>query len=263
MKEITHHKGQGRRSPYITEPLASVCAEENGENFSRLRSLGWGWVSIERLWGLKKGHLRYRAGKRGWTHEAVLPLPLLRFVERSLFGDGSICWNYNKAKAYFDVSVKEEEYVLWLKGVLDGFGVKSAIYTTTRSAEKWGYKRDTWIHSLRTTALRGLVPLREKWYPEGSKLDPLDYEWDLETVERFIAEDGAPAGPGSRLYWGVKSDEGFERLLTFLHGHVRCWESFVDHTAGRTIYIADTSVFRALPGYRRKFPRSVPMLEEK
>lgn len=220
--------------------------------YMRLRSRGWQQKEIASKLGLSPNDISNFLVKQKEFPSVCLTSDETHWIESSLIGDGSIVPDVNGAR--FSITTANKVYCNWWLGVLASWDFKTHnIKPFLLSKEKSGYNKDCWHFFARTRTSSVLCGLRERWYPGGVKVLPLDFQWDLLSLSILIAEDGSRANKGSIIYWGVKSDESFDLLKKFLDGKFLYSEHKRHISSGRSLYIRNTGILFKVPGYEHKF----------
>lgn len=172
--------------------------------------LNWGWqvVELAKIAGLSRAAM--------YTRDREIPLQfdyseVSRFIESSLLGDGSLVRNGGKTR--FAMSSKNKEYLEWLRKELESRGLLCGkISRFVWSKDKSGFKDDCVIYNLYTRFCKGLNSLRDRWYRNGKEV-PMDFIFTKEDIIRLYAEDGTKEGSCQVIYWGVKDDVSYMKLV--------------------------------------------------
>lgn len=236
----------------MTETRLFSCQKDPQKLNEFLLKVSKGWQQEEILseLGVKQPTV-WRWRKLGFGETPVLDKPASEFIEATLVGDGSIMKGLQ-----YSMTGANQEYISWVKSNIESYGFRMmniAPYLLLKSHT--GYKKDCLHFYARTRKSTILEPLRTRWYPQGKKVMPLDFEWDLTKLSIFIADDGGPETNGSVCYWGEKSDESFELFLEFLRQQsleFSVWKRHV--SSGLQVYIRNTkSLALKPPGNEYKF----------
>lgn len=90
-------------------------------------------------------------------------------LEGELLGDGFIGM-YSSCSARYAHSSKHEEYLIWLSKTFAGLGLEQV----GKINKRWHKKSKTFGYHYTTRYYPELVPLRQRFYPEGEKIVPKD-----------------------------------------------------------------------------------------
>lgn len=178
---------------------------------------------------------------------------LVRFIECSLIGDGSIVPR-ERGMFRFQLGSVNRTYAEWVRRSLEELGLSMAKISVSPGRErvfKQGIYLTSDYHQVLSKVTEDLGDLRVKWYPQGVKVFPLDFRWDWDAVERLLAEDGNRNKRQQIIYWGVKSDAGFETLGEFLKSRGAEVSEWKKHpTSGRILAVQE--IIKSLPGFESK-----------
>lgn len=211
------------------------------------RDLGWQHKEIAKEMGIGRATLYEWINEKHPKQEKKDVSELLRFIESSLLGDGSIVPLGNKC--CFSMSSSNREYLEFIQESLRSYGMLSGISEFLYKKEKSGFKKDCIVYILKSRKTVVLNELRSRWYPEGVKQVPSDFVFIKQDIIRMYVEDGSRDGKSCKIFWGAKDDEAFERFCKC------CEENYVlvskgsHKTGGKFISLKGVEV---LPGYEYK-----------
>lgn len=115
---------------------------------------------------------------------------LVHFIKASMLGDGCVTWSGKNAKYQESHSVKQKEYVEYMRDIL-GDAKQSRKNTTS------GYGSE--LHWVGSKEYYELNKIREEWYPEDTKVIPQDLSWmDDFAVAKWFMDDGSLAHNGQK-----------------------------------------------------------------
>jgi hypothetical protein len=112
------------------------------------------------------------------------------FINGLLLGDGCIAWNKENdlkpKKARYVHSDKNGTYLLWLKKILETFGLTLHPIRQTNACKEWAES-----FSLESFSLPELLIFREKWYSNGKKEIPEDIVFTNITLFNLYIGNGS------------------------------------------------------------------------
>jgi hypothetical protein len=106
------------------------------------------------------------------------------WINGELLGDGCL-WSQSDYSAYILYSSKYLEYIDYISGTLEAFGIKQSGYIQKCKA---GHK--IYIYHYHSRNYSELKPFRNKWYPNGKKIIPEDLELTPLTLRQLYIGDG-------------------------------------------------------------------------
>jgi len=94
---------------------------------------------------------------------------LSNLLEGELLGDGCITMNGSRSALYQHGS-KYEEYLIWLSGIFADLGLGQV----GKICKYWNEEYETFGYHYQSRSYPELVPIRQRWYPNGEKIVPQD-----------------------------------------------------------------------------------------
>jgi len=94
---------------------------------------------------------------------------LSNLLDGELLGDGCITMHSSRSAVYSHGS-KYEEYVAWLSRIFADLGLEQSGKICSRQDKK----RHNWSYGYASRSYPELVPIRQRWYPNGEKIVPKD-----------------------------------------------------------------------------------------
>ncbi len=119
----------------------------------------------------------------------------LQKLDGWMLGDGNI--TFTGIQAYFQFTSKHEEYVQYVKNIIEQSGLVCKIYVMTDKKYK------TKAFRLKTPSTIQLADIYNKWYVNRKKIVPSDIKLSNSVIRNWIMDDGS-----------VSKDKGHLRLCT-------------------------------------------------
>lgn len=109
------------------------------------------------------------AGHLAKANHCDLSKEARQWIDGELLGDGCLRAT-SKYSARFTYSSKYLEYVQYVSNTLKLFGIKK----TGKIYKKYNKKFDCYSYKCNSLSYEELLPIRNRWYPEGKKIIPRD-----------------------------------------------------------------------------------------
>ena len=138
-------------------------------------------------WMQKNGLLRRSASvarHQAMGNHVCLSETALAYLEGELLGDGGV-YTRGKYSALYRHGSKHREYLEWLSGILSSLGIKQSGHIN-RNQGRYG---TIWLYT--TKSYTELLPLRQRWYPDGHKHIPGDLILTPVRVRQWFIGDGS------------------------------------------------------------------------
>lgn len=180
---------------------------------------------IARRLGVSRGGVDYYfrkfglKGRKPWEYPPKKPrhidlnAALLDILNGELLGDGCLRQR-SKQAAFFAYGTSCYEYVEWLVGRLQGFGVEFGPFS--RQVNRRGHV--TWFVESKSYA--EFAVLRQRWYPNGKKIVPDDLPFSCVVALHWYLGDGSlshrEGRPNVILATNAFSGNDREKLLRHL-----------------------------------------------
>lgn len=158
----------------LTVQIAKLCGVYNTTIGKWLKRF-----NISRYSRAKAAHLS------GTNHHCNLKPQAIEWLNGELLGDGSIQY-VSPYSAYFVYSSKYFEYIEYIKSTLKLFGLEGG-----KIIKRYHKERNYYSYFYRTYCYAELLPLRNKWYPEGKKIIPKDLKLTPITLKQEYIGDGS------------------------------------------------------------------------
>lgn len=113
----------------------------------------------------------------------------LNYLQGHILGDGSLT-NYRGKSALFAFSNKHREVVEWAKSRLNDYNIKVAPEGIVSKEGGFG----TTVFAFRTVSYPEFAPIRNRWYPDGHKSLPQDFELTPMSLRQLYIGDGSLSG---------------------------------------------------------------------
>lgn len=145
----------------------------------------------------------------------------LHIIKSSLLGDGCITTNSNNYRFTEGHSEPQKGLVDWLHSLL--LDVTSGDSRVVEHSEESNHFSNKSMHYVNTTPFPSLTDLRNEWYPNGTKVLPLDLSWvDDFTIAKFYMDDGSirkmkKSIDGAAFHTNSFSENDNNRLIDLLH----------------------------------------------
>ena len=115
----------------------------------------------------------------------------IEWLNGELLGDGSL--ERHKYSARFGYSSKYREYIEYVSKTLDNFSIKQCgriFERATTQIKGKKFKKPAITYQYHSLFYEELLPIRQKWYPEGKKIVPKDIELTPLTCRQWMIGDG-------------------------------------------------------------------------
>jgi len=110
-------------------------------------------------------------------------------IEGELLGDGCIPKPRANAGAKFTYGTSRKRYRDWLRDLLENIGFETRSYEYTQDDDRDGWSK-TETYRLETLVHFELSDFRKRWYPEGEKIIPPDFELSPLSLRHLHIGDG-------------------------------------------------------------------------
>lgn len=111
---------------------------------------------------------------------------LQEFIEGELLGDGSIVMKGQRSASYNHGS-KYEGYLIWISGKLTNWGIEQAGRINKYTSKQNGGITYHYV----SKSYPELVPVRQRWYPNGKKIVLRDLKFTPIMVRQWYIGDGS------------------------------------------------------------------------
>jgi len=108
----------------------------------------------------------------------------IEWIEGELLGDGCI-FSASPYSAKFTYSSKYLEYINYISNTLKSFGVKCG-----KIQKRYHKKLNSYSYSFQSYTYKELLYIRNKWYPEGKKIVPIDLKLTPLICRQWYIGDG-------------------------------------------------------------------------
>lgn len=109
----------------------------------------------------------------------------LEWINGELLGDACLA-SRSKYSARFHYGSKYLEYIDYISGTLESFGIKQAGRIIKHYHKKW----KNYVYCYVSHSYAELLPIYNKWYPEGKKIVPRDIVLTPITARQWYIGDG-------------------------------------------------------------------------
>ena len=116
----------------------------------------------------------------------------IEWLNGELLGDGSLCSD-SEYSARFSYSSKYKEYIEYVSKTLDSFSIKQSgkiFERATIQIKGKKFKKPAITYQYHSLSYEELLPIRQKWYPEGKKIVPKDIKLTPLTIRQWYIGDG-------------------------------------------------------------------------
>jgi len=121
-------------------------------------------------------------------NSVIITPDLLEFLGGELQGDGCVTMNGNRS-AYYSHTSKYKEYLIWLSGLFDKWGIEQS-GQIARRRDKQSEFHGAITYRYKSRSYPELVPIRQRWYPNGKKTVPKDLELTPIMARQWYLGDG-------------------------------------------------------------------------
>lgn len=118
-----------------------------------------------------------------FANYSIISPACLEYVNGWLLGDGSLS-NYQCVQAHFKQPSKHEEYIDYIKNIFNKENIYCNKYQT------YDYNTCKYYHRLTTCSTKQFRELKNKWYPDGTKIVPKDISLTPNLIKMWIFDDG-------------------------------------------------------------------------
>jgi len=161
----------------IQEESTTVMGQEAGCSYMTI----WNW--------LHKFDIPTRTSSEGVflanRNYLTISQELLDLLVGELLGDGYIGMSSSRSAQYGHTS-KYEAYLIWLSQTFADLGLKQS----GKINEHWREKDNTFVYYYTSRSYPELVPLRQRWYPDGEKIVPQDLVLTPIMTRQWFIGDG-------------------------------------------------------------------------
>jgi predicted DNA-binding protein YlxM (UPF0122 family) len=140
------------------------------------------------------------------SNHCVLTKEAKEWINGELLGDGCV-YSINSYSATFQYGSKYLEYIQYVSDTLKSFGIEQAGKINKRYHEK----SNSYSYPYSSRRYVGLLPIRERWYPNGKKIIPRDIELTSLICRQWYIGDGSLSHP---KFKGKKQGNPYIRLAT-------------------------------------------------
>lgn len=139
---------------------------------------------------------RAKAAHLSSANHCNLSQKAIDWISGEMLGDGSI-QSVSPYSAYFVYGSKHFEYIKYVKNTLKSFGIEGGkiIKRYHKKENVLFAKRDYCSYFYRSYCYVELLPLRNKWYPNGKKIIPKDLKLNPLILRHHYIGDGSLIHP--------------------------------------------------------------------
>lgn len=112
------------------------------------------------------------------------------WINGEMCGDGYLC-SRSPWSAGFSYASKYLEYIQYIADTLKSFGIEQAGEIIKRQDKKWG----CYSYSYRSRDYEELLPIHNRWYPDGKKIIPKYLQLTPIMLRQFYIGDGCLKKP--------------------------------------------------------------------